>query len=138
FDEMLHTMENAQLEVRKFPLITVQVNNRAPFHCLNEVSLRSAITKTIVIDVHIANHYFETFRGDGLIVSTPTGSTGYNKSTHGAVIDPKIPCFQISELASLNNNRYRTLGSSFVLNQNRKLTLDVAQDGNDHPVIGLD
>src|SRR5699024_5325853 len=65
-------------------------------------------------------------------------STGYNKSNQGAVIDPKIPCFQVSELASLNNNRYRTLGSSFVLNQDRKLTLDVVQDGNDHPIIGLD
>src|SRR5699024_987583 len=61
FDEMLHTIENAQLEVRKFPLITAQINNKDPFHCLNEVSLRSVITKTIVIDVHIDDHYFETF-----------------------------------------------------------------------------
>ncbi|GGB27341.1 NAD kinase [Virgibacillus dakarensis] len=138
FEAMLDTMVNEEMEVRKFPVITVQVNDGTSFYCLNEISIRSTIIKTIVIDVRIDDMYFETFRGDGLIVATPTGSTGYNKSTRGAVIDPKIPCFQVSELASLNNNRYRTLGSSFVLNKDRKLGLDVIQDGNDHPIIGLD
>ncbi|MGP4108286.1 NAD kinase [Virgibacillus sp. L01] len=138
FDEMLHSMVHEEMEVRRFPVINVQVNGENSFNCLNEVSIRSTIIKTIVIDVYIDDMQFETFRGDGLIVATPTGSTGYNKSTQGAIIDPKIPCFQVSELASLNNNRYRTLGSSFVLSKDRKLTLDIIQDGNDYPVIGLD
>lgn len=138
FDEMLHVMEHEEKEIRRFPVIQVQVNGETSFYCLNEVSIRTTIIKTIVMDVFIDDKHFETFRGDGLIVATPTGSTGYNKSTNGAVIDPKIPCFQVSELASLNNNRYRTLGSSFVLNKDRKLTLEILQDGNDYPVIGLD
>ncbi len=138
FDEMLHSMVHEEMEVRRFPVINVQVNGETSFNCLNEVSIRSTIIKTIVVDVYIDDMQFETFRGDGLIVSTPTGSTGYSKSTQGAIIDPKIPCFQVSELASLNNNRYRTLGSSFVLSKDRKLTLDIIQDGNDYPVIGFD
>ncbi|WP_404453597.1 NAD kinase [Virgibacillus necropolis] len=138
FDEMLHVMINEEMEVRRFPVINVNINGETDFNCLNEMSIRSTIIKTIVIDVKIDDNHFETFRGDGLIVATPTGSTGYNKSTSGAVVDPKIPCFQVSELASLNNNRYRTLGSSFILDKDRKLTLDIAQDGNDYPIIGLD
>ncbi|MFD1038146.1 NAD kinase [Virgibacillus byunsanensis] len=138
FSEMLHQMEYEEMEVRRFPVINVQVNDEISFECLNEVSIRSTIIKTIAMNVYIDNNHFETFRGDGLIVATPTGSTGYNKSVQGAVIDPKIPCLQVSELASLNNNRYRTLGSSFVLNKDRKLTLDIIQDGNDYPVVGLD
>ncbi|MYL59272.1 NAD kinase [Virgibacillus halodenitrificans] len=138
FNELLHTFRNEEMEVRRFPVIKVEVNGESSFYCLNEVSVRSTIIKSIVIDVLIDDDYFETFRGDGLIVATPTGSTGYNKSTHGAVIDPKIPCIQVSELASINNNRYRTLGSSFVLNKDRKLTLRIRQDGNDYPIVGLD
>ena len=57
---------------------------------------------------------------------------------HGAVVDPLIPCFQVSELASLNNNTYRTLGSPFILNHERTLTLKLRPDGNDYPVIGMD
>src|SRR5690625_1003397 len=91
FNEMLHIMQNEEMEVRRFPVLNVQVNNRSEFKTLNEISVRSSIIKSIVIDVFIDNEHFETFRGDGLIVATPTGSTGYNKSLNGAVIDPKIP-----------------------------------------------
>ncbi|CEY34843.1 putative sugar kinase [Streptococcus pneumoniae] len=124
--------------MRKYPTIQVDVDGSTSFHCLNEFSLRSSIIKTFVVDVHVDDLYFETFRGDGLVVSTPTGSTAYNKSLHGAVVDPLIPCFQVSELASLNNNTYRTLGSPFILNHERTLTLKLRPDGNDYPVIGMD
>ncbi|SES07205.1 NAD+ kinase [Gracilibacillus ureilyticus] len=136
--DMINAMEDNSLEVRRFPMVDVTINGESTFHCLNEAAIRSAIIKTIVMDVYIDGDHFERFRGDGLIVATPTGSTGYNKSTTGAVIDPKIPCFQVSELASINNNRYRTLGSSFILNQDRTLRIEVIQDGNDYPIIGLD
>jgi len=138
FDDMIHSLMNEELEVRRFPVINVQINDGTTFYCLNEVSIQSTIVKTIVIDVSIDDQQFETFRGDGLVVSTPTGSTGYNKSAKGAVIDPLIPSFQVSEVASLNNNQYRTLGSSFVLNKDRKLNLTIQQDGNEHPIISLD
>ena len=138
YDEMVRTIMNEELEVRRFPVIDVTINGSAKFNCLNEASVRSSIIKTIAIDVFIDDNHFERFRGDGLIVATPTGSTGYNKSTHGAVVDPLTPCFQVSELASLNNNWYRTLGSSFILDKQRELRLEVIQDGNDYPVIGLD
>lgn len=138
FDEMLHALQYEEMEVRRFPVLKVLVNGANSFHCLNEVSIRSSIIKSIVIEVIIDGEHFETFRGDGLIVATPTGSTGYNKSVNGAVVDPLLPSLQVSELASLNNNRYRTLGSSFILSENRDLTLEVVQDGNDYPVIGLD
>ncbi|WP_181349867.1 NAD kinase [Thalassobacillus sp. CUG 92003] len=138
YDHMVDSMLNAELEVRRFPIIEATVNNEATYYCLNECSVRSTLIKSIDIDVYIDELHFEQFRGDGLIVATPTGSTGYNKSTNGAVIDPKLPCFQVSELASLNNNRYRTLGSSFVLSGQRQLSLKVKQDGNDYPLIGMD
>ncbi|KGX93348.1 inorganic polyphosphate/ATP-NAD kinase [Pontibacillus halophilus JSM 076056 = DSM 19796] len=138
FDEMIDSMQHAPLEVRRFPTIEMNVNHESSFLCLNEMSLRSSLIKTIAMDVYIDDTYFETFRGDGLIVSTPTGSTGYNKSSRGAVVDPKLPCFQVTELASLNSNRYRTLGSSFILGGERELTLKIIQDGNDYPIIGAD
>ncbi|WP_138415287.1 NAD kinase [Aquibacillus sediminis] len=138
YDEMVHSIMNEELEVRRFPVIDVLINGESKFQCLNEASIRSSIIKTIVIDVFIDDNQFERFRGDGLIVATPTGSTGYNKSTHGAVVDPLTPCFQVSELASLNNNLYRSLGSSFILDKERTLRLEVVQDGNDYPIVGLD
>jgi NAD+ kinase len=135
---MLEAINNEQIEVRRYPTILVTVDNEATYHCLNECSIRSTIIKTFALDVYIDDLYFERFRGDGMLVATPTGSSAYNKSVNGAVVDPKLPCMQVSEISSINNNQYRTLGSSFILSAERNLRLDVVQDGNDYPIIGMD
>ncbi|MFD3445303.1 NAD kinase [Microbacteriaceae bacterium 4G12] len=137
-EKAIEEITNTEIEVRKYPIIHVTVDHDTSFYCLNEFSLRSSIIKTIALEVFIDDLHFETFRGDGLVVSTPTGSTAYNKSLHGAVVDPLLHCYQVSELASLNNNNYRTLSSPFLLNGDRTLTLRVSQDGNSYPIMGMD
>ncbi|RDI44281.1 NAD kinase [Falsibacillus pallidus] len=136
--KMIDAMTKEQIEIRRYPTIKVTIDEGVSFECLNEFSIRSGIIKTFVMDVFIDDIHFETFRGDGMILATPTGSTAYNKSVNGAVVDPMLPCIQVSELASLNNNRYRTLGSSFILSGERTLTLSVVQHGNSHPTMGID
>ncbi|MBU8905194.1 NAD kinase [Desertibacillus haloalkaliphilus] len=137
-DHLMSSIANDEVEVRRYHTLEVTLDNESPFYCLNECSLRSNVIKTFVIDVYIDDTYFETFRGDGMIVSTPSGSTGYNKSVRGAIVDPRIPSMQVSEIASINNNDYRTLGTSFILSEDRQLKLKIVQDGNDHPIIGTD
>lgn len=137
-EKMVEAMQQENIEVRRYPTINVCVDEKTEFQCLNECTVKSGIIKTFVLDVFIDDLHFETFRGDGMIIATPTGSTAYNKSVSGSVVDPKLDSLQVSELASLNNNKYRTLGSSFILSGERKLTLKVVQDGNDYPVIGMD
>ncbi|QBP40652.1 NAD kinase [Paenisporosarcina antarctica] len=137
-ETMIQAVLRSEIEIRRYPILQVIVDNNPPFYCLNEFSIRSNIIKTFVLDVVIDNLHFETFRGDGMIISTPTGSTAYNKSVNGAVVDPLLPCFQVSELASVNSNTYRSLGSSFILSGQRQLTLRLKQDGNDFPTMAMD
>ena len=100
-----------------------QVSARA----LNEATVKR-LSKTMVADVFINNVHFERFRGDGISVSTPTGSTAYNKSLGGAVLHPTIEALQIAEVASLNNRVYRTLGSSIVVPKKDKIVIEPKHD----------
>lgn len=129
---------NEQIEVRRYPTLEVAVNGQSTFPCLNDFSIRSSIIKTLVIDVFVDQLHLETFRGDGLVIATPTGSTAYNKSVNGSIVDPLLSCMQVSEVASVNNNLYRTLGTSFIVGSDRTLTLRVISDENDHPTMGMD
>lgn len=137
-DKMIKAIHENQMKVRRYPVIEVTIDNGSSYQCINEFSIQSAIVKTFILDVYINDLHLETFRGDGLIISTPTGSTAYSKSVHGAVVDPKLSCMQITELGSLNTNQYRTLGSPFIINEDKTLTLIVAKEGNEHPIMAID
>ena len=50
-----------------------------------------------------------------LCVSTPSGSTAYNKALGGAIIHPSISAIQLTEMASINNRVFRTVGSPLIL-----------------------
>ena len=80
-----------------------------PILALNESTVKG-VEGTLVMDVDIRGQHFECFRGDGLCVLTPSGSTAYNKALGGAIIHPTISAIQLTEMASINNRVFRTVG----------------------------
>lgn len=103
--------------ITEFPLVDVEIKTSTDtihFLALNEFAVRS-LEKTLVMKVKINGDDFEMFRGDGLCISTPSGSTAYNKSLGGAIIHPDFESIQLSEMSSINNRVYRTIGSSLLL-----------------------
>ncbi len=64
------------------------------FYAFNDVVItREVVSKMVNIDAFINNDWFNTYRGDGLIVSTPTGSTAYNLASGGPIIYPLTKAF---------------------------------------------
>ena len=108
------------------------INNKAL--ALNEVVISNPI-QTISIDVYLDGYFLETFRGTGLLVSTNTGSTAYNKSSGGSVVDPRIDSMQLTEVAGINNRIYKTLNSSLILNKDAVIKLVVKNDSNTYICI---
>lgn len=116
-------------------VLTLNNGEKFTYRALNEATLKR-LSKTMVAEVVINDVHFEQFRGDGLSVSTPTGSTAYNKSLGGAVLHPTIEALQLAEIASLNNRVYRTLGSSIVVPKKEQIA--IVPEHNDRYSLSVD
>lgn len=138
-DEFIDALRHVNPIVAEYPcvqcLITTASGESHAKWALNELVIRNASLSTLVTCVFINGEEFETFRGDGLIVSSPSGSTAYNKAVNGAIVHPSIEAIQLSEIASINNQAYRTINSSLVLPKHHEIELIVM---NPEIMLGLD
>lgn len=72
---------------------------------LNEVTVsRKDTTSMITVETHLNDEYLTSYWADGLIISTPTGSTGYSLSCGGPVITPTAQSLVITPIAPHNLN----------------------------------
>lgn len=69
-------------------------------YALNEVAiLRQDTASMITVDTKLDGMEVASYQGDGLIISTPTGSTAYNLSVGGPIVQPTAPCWVLSPIA---------------------------------------
>ncbi len=76
------------------------------------------------IDVDLDSRFFNRYLGDGLIISTPTGSTAYSLSAGGPVVDPKLECIVMTPICS-----HSVFTRSLVLDKDSVLSV-YSSDGN--------
>lgn len=68
-------------------------------YAVNDVVInRAADGEMLKVDMHINKEFVNSYRGDGIIVSTPTGSTAYSFSAGGPIINPQVKALLITPL----------------------------------------
>ena len=109
-------------------------SGRKSFHAFNDVVItRPSISHMAKIDASIDNEWFNTYRGDGLIIATPTGATAYNLAAGGPVMYPLTKAFIMTPLAPHSlTQRPLVLPSDFTIAlSSEKDTVIVMIDGQD-------
>lgn len=106
-DDMPHVMEqilSGKCTVEPRSVLAVSspdVRLKGFAFALNEVAiLKQDTASMITVSTRLGGSVLAEYRADGLIVSTPTGSTGYNLSVGGPIVSPAAPVWVISPIAA--------------------------------------
>lgn len=137
-DDLIDKVNGMPYKTGKYTLLDYSINTtegQIKGSALNEVTIINP-TRTLMLDVFMDNVMLEHFRGTGICVSTPAGSTAYNKSLGGAVVDTALEAFQVTEIASINSRIFHTLSSPLVLS--KKHEVELASEGNSTIWITVD
>jgi len=76
------------------------------YQALNEFFIGpGTVGRVVTIEVHLDGEYATTYRGDGVLVATPTGSTGHSLSAGGPIVDPELEAILLTPVSphSLTN-----------------------------------
>jgi NAD+ kinase len=100
---------------------------------LNEISVsRKETTSMITIDTYLNDEYLNSYWADGLIIATPTGTTGYSLSCGGPILTPDVKSIVITPIAPHNLN-----ARPLVVPDETEIRLKVS-GRDDHYMVSLD
>ncbi len=104
---------------------------------LNDVVIhRVGSLQMIRMKVHVNGEYLTTYDADGIIISTPTGSTGYSMSAGGPIVDPKASLMLITPISPHTLNT-----KSIVISPDDHITIEIVKrhmENEDAAVVSFD
>ena len=129
---VINKLKNNDFNISKRSIIEVLFNGEKKY-ALNEITVsRKNTTSLITIEAKLNNQYLNTYWADGLIVSTPTGSTGYSLSCGGPIIIPESKNFVLTPIAPHNLN-----ARPLVISDDKKVEISVNGRENEY-LISVD
>lgn len=114
--------ERMMLSGRLQPIPAPQDDCAQKSYCaLNDIVFhRTGALSLVSLIVYVNGKYLNTFQGDGIILSTPTGSTGYNMSAGGPIVDPKAKLILLTPI-----NAHIFSPKSIVLDAEDEITIEI-------------
>ena len=89
---------------------------------LNEISVsRKETTSMITVETYLNGEFLNSYWADGLIIATPTGSTGYSMSCGGPILTPDVRSFVVTPIAPHNLN-----ARPLVITDDTEITLKIS------------
>ena len=125
-DKFIENIASNNYKVRDINLLKIKIYHDTKvneLYCVNEFTIRKSDFSTFKADVLIDKKKLEKYTGDGLVISTPLGTTGYNQALGGSIIDNDLKALSLIPIAPINNKVYKSLINPFIIAPNKKITI---------------
>ena len=126
--------------VEKLKFLDIKINtndeyNETTYKAINEISIRNTLLKTLYLSVFINNNMLYKLSGDGINVCTPTGSTAYNMSLGGTILDNDSNVVELTPIAPINNNINKNISNSYITSDKNRIIIKPINKDNSISII---
>lgn len=125
-DSFIEKYINKDYVVEEIFLVSANIhtkNKELELCGVNEIVVKGIKSKVVHLQIFVDGNHLENFCGDGMIVSTPAGSTAYNFSSGGSIIYPSLNTLQLTPLSPISSKAYRSLPNSAIIPGDLKITI---------------
>lgn len=131
---LLKNLVTGEYTIEDRMMLDVNLGNDKHYVCLNDaVFSRGDLARLIDITVECEGRFVTKTRADGIIVSTPTGSTAYSMAAGGPVLSPDNSCFVVTPICP-----HSLINRSIVFSADKRLVITVNNDKNNNAFISFD
>jgi len=133
-DDFIFRLKNKDYDVEEISIQETNVKTKKEiktFYALNEIVIREKELNVLRVSVYIDKVFLENYVGDGLLISTSTGSTAYNLSFDGSIVYNIFHTSQITPIAPLNNGSYRNIINSIIIPEDMLIRLEPNKVNNE-------
>lgn len=136
-DSTLIRLLNNDFSIEKRMMLELDLNdgNNTPCLALNDIVIsRGSDARLITMETYVNGQLMEEYRADGLILSTPTGSTAYSLAAGGPIVEPDNNVIVLTPICphSLHTNR------SIIINGTKQVDVIVTGKGDEKSVATVD
>lgn len=142
FEKVPELLASKELYSEKYPLMDVKIKDthgaEISGEFFNEVLIRHEQPRLMEAHMYLNDQPFNYFTGDGFIISTPIGATGYSIWAGGAVIHPELQAIEITPLHPNDNRINRPLKHSMIIPQNTKIKIKIVMASQREVMVAND
>lgn len=121
--QVVHRLVQGDYEIEERTTVRASAGEATAVGINDVVVEKVDSTRLVSLDVDIDGSPFVTYRADGLIVATPTGSTAYSFSAGGPLVDPAVDALVVTPVAS-----HSLFDRALVISGDSELTITVRRD----------
>ena len=119
---LINQIINSRKVLKEIPLIEAEVDGKT-YYAVNEFSL-GQFAHASAYDICVNGELLESYYGSGILLSTTYGSSAYNRSVGGPIVDGQLNAIILSKIAPITSRQYTSIASPLVLSDDKIITLE--------------
>ncbi len=134
-NEDIDKLLKKDFKIQERMMLGAELNDVSDIYALNDIIVArgNSLLKILEFDVYLDDEFVDHFKADGIIISTPTGSTAYSLSAGGPIVDPSMDIMIITPICP-----HKMYSRTIIVSKDKKVTVKNCSSDDTTAIVAAD